>query len=483
MVRALNDRSNEILHDRQPLVLKWDDFKWPLMFLLSMAMMGLKFPLGYIFVPLILINRFRADRYDFLIMLTIFFGGFAFISENTLPVKPWDIGLIVAVAGAVFYRKDAVVRKTLFTIIVYGLCLILIATFSDESIMVQLRTIRNYLYFICFIIPLIVFAGRKFEIAEFFHHLFAYVAVICIFYVLDCFVVNGQIFVPCTHVWGGYEGVFYSPIIFSWGSFPRKYPPGLFIAVLAVYPFVRTYRFTGWQLLLVVLTFVATRTFTVITGFIFEYFCSLSKLTKLLKYLAVVLALGVVVYMVDAELPKDKENQESAMRIYSSVKQILDLREAVDDEDIAKLGSGRMGQAIPKVELVSEYGKEAVGLGFLHPELTTDPRYIIYNTYYIDSEKAEEVATGIEIEPAQVYVTCGYMGLILHILFFVLTYVYIRRYRYASYYLIVIATFFWFGLGGFAQLNAHDGLILASLAYGVVLLDVKNDDQEGAGEV
>ena len=36
---------------REPLNLTWADYRWPLLFLLSMSMMGLRFPLGYLLVP------------------------------------------------------------------------------------------------------------------------------------------------------------------------------------------------------------------------------------------------------------------------------------------------------------------------------------------------------------------------------------------------------------------------------------------------
>lgn len=471
MSMALKNNMIEPVGQRVSLTFAWADYKWPLMFLLSMSLMGLKFPLGYIFVPLIIINRFRTDRYDFLIMLIIFFGGYGLIGENTMPVKPWDIGFVVSIIAALLYRKNALIKKTLLLICMYAFCLFVIATFSDESMMVQLRTIRNYMCFIYFIIPIVVFAGQKFEIDIFFRHIIVYSVILCGFYIVDCFLINGHVLLPCTFIWSGAESVFYSPIIYNFGSFPRKYPPGLFIAVLAVFPLARCYKLAYWQLILIALAMGATRTFTIITGFIVEYFWSLSKLKQLLKYVFIILVLGVGIYVVDSLLPLKEDTEESALRVYSSVKQILDLREAVDDEDIAELGSGRLGQALPKLELVSEYGKTAVGLGFLHSELTTDPRYIIDNPYYTDVEKSEEVATGIEVEPLQVYISSGYVGLVIHVLFFVLTYLFIHKFRYSLYYFIVLFTLFWFGLGGFAQLNAHDGLFLCGLAYGIVLLD------------
>ncbi len=460
--------------ERRLLDLKWADYTWPLLFLLSMAMMGLKFPLGYLLVPIILINRFRVDRYDFLIMLTIFFGGYGLIGEGTLPVKTWDLAFVASVIGALVYRKDQLVKNVLWLIVGYAVLLLFIASFSDERMMVQIRTIRGYLYFIYFVIPLIVFAGRTFNILVFFKKLMPYVICLCVFYVCDAFVFNGHILLPCTFSWTGDESVFYNPTLYGFATFPRIYPPGLFIAVLAVYPIVRLYRLCRWQFILFFMALGATRTFTVISGFLAEYVLSMPNLGKVVRYGVGVVVVLLAVYGLDAILPADNENGDSALRIYSSVQQVMNLEVAQDDEDIAELGSGRLGQAIPKIELVSEFNKELVGLGFLHPQLTTNTKYIIDNPFYNDQEKAEEVATGIEVEPLQVYVSCGFIGLIVHVLFFVATFLLIRKMPYSFYYLTVLFGLFWFGLGGFAQLNTADGLLICSLAYSLVILDNRN---------
>ena len=96
--KALHNGSDPA-EERRPLRLAGHEYLWPLFFLLSMSMMGLRFPLGYLLVPIILISTFRRDRYDFLIMLTLFFGGFGLIGEGTMPVKPWDIAFVVSIIG------------------------------------------------------------------------------------------------------------------------------------------------------------------------------------------------------------------------------------------------------------------------------------------------------------------------------------------------------------------------------------------------
>lgn len=468
---------------RQPLELSWSDYRWPLIFLVSMSMMGLRFPLGYLLVPIILISSFRRDRYDFVIMLSLFFGGFGMIGESTMPVKPWDLGFVASIIGVLVLRKNMFEKKVVWMTVIYGALLIFLATFSDESIMVQFRTIRNYLFFFYFIIPIIIFRRQKFDIKEFFIHLMPFIVILFCYYVLDCYIFNGHFMLPCTYIWEGEESTFYNPCYYGFGFFPRIYPPGLFPAALAVYPIARFYKLPGWQWILSLFVLGATKTFTVISGLIAEYVIAMPNVKKTLRYAGFAFAFIGLLYLIDSALPLHGETQESTFRIYSSVKQITNLTSVQDDEDLAELGSGRLGQALPKFELIDELGKHATGLGFLHAELTTNPKYIIDNPFYLDTSRSEEVATGIEVEPLQVYLAAGYIGLIIHFAYIFMTYYFVRRFRYSFYYVTVLFALFWFGLGGFAPLNGPDGLILCSLAFSIVYLDQRShDEEEKAGE-
>lgn len=163
-------------------------------------------------------------------------------------------------------------------------------------------------------------------------------------------------------------------------------------------------------------------------------------------------------------------DSSSFFRIKSSIEQIQAVREAQDDEDIAEFGSGRIAEALPKLEMVNHYNRNWTGLGFIHPQLTTNTKYIINNEYYKDQSENEEAATGIEIEFLQVYITVGYLGLIAYFLFFGSTYAMIRKYRYSRYYLSVLIIVFWFSLGGFTGFTMSHGQIILGLAFAATLL-------------
>lgn len=479
----IHDKSTsyDSVEQRKPIEMTWSDYKWPLLFLLSMSMIGLAFPLGFIFVPLLLINRFRENRYDFLIMLTIVLGGFGFTAEGSYPVKSFDVAFLLSVILILVHRNRGIINKTVITWVVYCLFIIFISTFSDERFLIQFRLMRYTFLFSCFIIPIVCFTAKEFEIQKFFKALIPYVIIICIFYILDGLIICGFVFLPRTPLWGSIpESYFYSPIVFGFPSMVRKYPQGLILLALVVFPVSKFYRLRWWHWVLFIGACIACQTFTVISGIFVGYLVSVVNIRTILKYIMAVPLLLITIYFIDSFLPVTRGDggEESFLRIKSSVDQVIELADIKDDIDLANFGSGRIGQALPKIELVNILDKELTGLGFLHPQLTTDPKYIIFNEYYLNSEKSEEVATQlIETEVLQVYVTTGYLGLIAYFIFYPLTYFYVRRYKYSRYYLTVLVMTFWFGMGAYGGWTACDGQILLTLAYGVTILSERRESE------
>lgn len=460
---------------RRPYVeLPSRDWGLAIFFLLGMSMIGLRFPLGYLLVPGLMIWSWRKSRIDFIIQTTILCGSYALVGEHSFPVKMEDVALAISILGIFIYRKPSLVSKIVVAWALYAFVLLFLAMFSDETMLIQIRIIRPWLAFIFFIIPLMCFAGQKFDIKLFFKKLVPYCLTLCAFYILDGFVISGHIFIPHSYIFlandTSYEPSFWAPAIEAFGTFPRKYPPGLFLMALIVMPLSRYYRFRWYQWLLVIGALLAAKTFTVIVALLFGYMVFQPNIGKKLGYAIFGLVLLTVGYAVDSTLPINPDNDNSTLRIKSSIDQIFALDEAQNDEDLAEAGSGRIGQALPKFELMYHYGKEWTGIGFLHPELTKMTKYIIINEYYTDIERNQEVATGIEVLPLQVFLTVGYIGLIIHFAFYIYLYVVIRRLRYSIYFLAVEVVNFIFGLGGFAGWTQPMGLYLMALAMAAVLL-------------
>lgn len=446
-----------------------------LIFLLCMSMMGLKFPPAYLFVPLILIRSLRKDHYDAAIQLTIFFGGYALIGEGTLPFKTDDVMLLASLVGIAAYRKPPLVRKVLFGLLLYAAAIIILASFSEESMSVQIRLIRYYLGFVYFIVPLMLFAGRRFDIEEFMRRLFPYAIIVCAFYAIDGYVLCAHILIPKSYIAGEGVSTFNDPTYYGFGNFPRKYPPGLFLIGLIIWPIANRYRIRWYHWLMILVALLASKTFTLILAIALCLMLFQAKAKRLLGYAITAVVLLTVGYMVDSTMPINSETGESTLRIKSSLDQIFVLDEAQDDEDLSEAGSGRIAQALPKLELLYRYDKQWTGLGFLHPELTKNTKYIIENEYYTDVERNIEVATGIEIAPLQVFLTIGYIGLIIHMIFFIWLYVVIRKLRYSKYFLSVMVFVFIVSLGGTMGWNSTTGLLLMGLIYAAVLLANKDE--------
>ncbi len=474
---AITDAPAKALKERRPLLAApRGSWPWAVAFLLSMAALGLLFYPAVIVLLFILVNRFRANRYEFTVQLTLLLGGFAMIEPAVTGYNLAYLAFALGVGCMFILRKKGLFKKAVMAWLAYTAVLVAIAFVSEESITKQYGPLIGYCTFIYFAVPVALFSGRDFDYDKFVRAVLPYAIVMCIFYILDAFVLSGWVLVPRSHNYLGGSTAFYD---LAWQPFSgrmiRKYPPGLYILVLLMYPLARKYRLPLWQWAVILLGLVSTQTFTFISGVVVIYVLMQASFKRILLYVALGIAGGVALYYIDGSLAytNDELRQESPMRIYTSVNQILDLTEAVDDEDLAEFGSGRIGQAIPKLELLYQLGYQWKGLGFLS-ENTDNPKFIVENEYYLDKSEAIEVATGIEITALQALITIGYIGLAAHILFLAYLVWIVRRCRYHGYFVTVLVTFLWLGMGGFEGLIFPMGLELAGLAFAVVLLANKS---------
>ena len=94
---------------------------------------------------------------------------------------------------------------------------------------------------------------------------------------------------------------------------------------------------------------------------------------------------------------------------------------------------GARAPTTPNGNLLSRLNRQWLGFGFLHPELTTNPKYAITNEYYTDTSRSEEVATAVEVTQVQTIFDIGFVGLLVQTAFYVGLYFMIRRLRHSSY--------------------------------------------------
>lgn len=444
---------------------------WTVLFMLSCSITGLELPFGYLFLLLILINRWKNNRYDFIVQTMILTGGFG-LTNKSLLLDLGVLGFLAAMVLLMLYRKPRIVKQTLCIIGAYFVFLLIIASFSDERMRVQLLLMRHYLTFIYFLVPVAAFHDREFDIMKFWQRMLPYMIVMSCFYIFDGFVIRGCYLLPATSVWGAVVDFAHPLTGFPLGIV-RVMPHGMTLIAICLFPLARYYKLKPWMWVVIIFGLLATKTFTVMTGCIIFYIVLSGHAMKLVKYgiLAIVVAVGA--YFLDRAItPKlTFQTQNSTLRIYSSVQQFIRIYENFDDEEaVADFASGRMAQIIPKFELISRYHKEAVGLGFLHPSLTTNRKYEIYNRYYQNNAKSYEKATTIEVAPAQIYLNTGYIGLIGNFLYLLALWLLVRKLPYSGYFGSVMLFLSFTGISGISALIQITGNSMLGTAFAAVLL-------------
>lgn len=452
------------------------DWIIPLAFLLSMSMLGLEFPFAYLFITCVMAYSFFKNRYDFLIQCTLLFGVFGFYDENvSFPFKLADVALIISIIGAFILRKDKLLWKLLLACLAYICILFLIASMSAESMIIQIRRLRQYLHILYFIFPLLVFANRDFNIMCLFKRLFLYASVIAIFYVLDSLVFCEHIFMPRT-TWGTLTYETLTIDIFD--KFERIYPPGLYITALLLFPLLFIYKLPVKYWIILSMGLICTKTLSVICGLIITWILFYGSLRNKLKNLFIVFCLFVVGAIIDT-------NIGGQLRIAQFIDQFVTIANAgsVEDlvsdniEELAEFGTGRGAQIIPKLEVLTSTKKQLFGFGFLHDKLTTNDDYIIHNEFYSDQSSAEEVTSFVEVSQIQTILDIGIIGLLLQSLFYFYLYWLIRKCKYKNFYFSTLICISLFGIGGFAGLNQPHGLLLLGLSLGCIVLNDKKEKQ------
>ncbi|MDE6145614.1 MAG: hypothetical protein K2O38_04860 [Muribaculaceae bacterium] len=435
-------------------------------FLLLCSLAGLKFYPALIFIALLLISRvrWRKDRYFFLVEFIIFCTGSGLVGYSTYAVRPCDFAFIFAAIGIMIYRKNGLVRRITLAMLAYFAVLFILAFMSIEPMKNQITQIRYYLLIIGFFIPLVTFADKDFDFRRLMYVIILHALAICGFYVIDTFVLTGFILTPGSHSWG--VSTITAPVIATF-TLTRHYPPGLYWLLLLIIPLnYKLMRLRWYHWALIALALVSSRTNSLLFALIVCFVFFRPKIRQVMIY-TVIGAVGLTgLYLTDKAIG-------GSLRLADNIESFGMLSTAVDEEDIADFGSGRVAQILPKWELLYDLKREWIGFGFLNREKTTNPIFQIENQYYSDQSKAEEAATGVEVTEIQTILDVGFIGLIAQMAFYIGVYFMIRRLRYSNYYLCLLVGFEVLGVGGFAGLNGiqYSLLILGMILGGIILAD------------
>lgn len=454
--------------------------RWPYAvgFMLSMSALGLRFYPALLVIALLMAQSWRNSRYDFVIQLMLLLGGYGFISSSITGINLGQIGFLLGLIFAIIMRKTVPVKKIVAYIAAYFVIMWCLALYDDESIRHQWSTINIFAEVIFFTVPLSIFASRRFDYNHFVRAVFPYAMTACVFYILDAFIFSGWVLVPNVHSWGSVSA-FYDLVWYPLsGIIVRKYPPGLYILTLLIVPVARQYRLKWWQWAVIILAILSTQTASFISGMVLIFALVQGGVIKTLKYLAIVLIAGTGLYFVDDSMgyyDNEYGYYNSPLRISSTVRQFTELMDVADNvnadaEDIADFGSGRVAQMVPALEYIEKMGYEWHGLGFLNNKRTDVAAYQIENEFFKDQEQSATSIGAIEVTVLRVFVYGGYIGLLAHILLYVLLYLIVRRMPHSGYFLCVMCAFVWFGLGGFEGLATQMSLTMVAVALTVPLL-------------
>lgn len=462
--------------EKEPLQFVSQEIKRAFWFLITLSLLGLQFPPAYAFLLMALISSYTRDKYDFLIQLTIIWYGFGFFNhEEVFHFKVMDIALVISMIAAIkFYHCDERLKRLLIFTFAYFAVLFVFAFLSDEVLSIQMRHLREYMMIIYFMFPLLVLRGCEFDIKVFYRKFITYAFLVALFYCIDCFILGANILVPRTYMHEELYSTYYK--IYHWGIFFRKYPPGLLLLALCIFPMVKFYTLRVKHIAVFALALIATRTISVIGGIVFTILCFMGNFKMLLKYMCFAIVLFFIAYYVD-------EKMGGELRIVQLVEQFEALSNPDDVEKLADFGTGRMAQLIPKVALLWSMDRQYIGFGFLSRELTTNPKYIIENPFYIGTEDEVEVATGVEISVAQTILDIGIIGLILQTFYYLAIYFWVLRpMSYSKSYLMTLLCISIIGIGGFSGLGTGSGLLLLGLNIAIIFLADKqlhkNEDYE-----
>lgn len=436
-------------------------------FLITLSLLGLEFPIAYLLLPVVLFSSFIRNRYDFLIQFTILCGSYGFFNEDTtFPFKWMDIALLLSIITIAIYRRDKTLNKLLLFTGGYFAVLFALALLSSESLMIQIRRMREYWGIIYFMFPLLIFAREDFDIKIFYRKILTYAYILGIFYIIDSFIFGGNILVPNTFTYSGHYSTYYKFYCYP-GSFPRKYPHGIFIWALCIFPLLRIYSLQIKHIVVFILTLLACRTFSIIGGLLLTTLFFMGSAVKTLKYIGIGILLFIAGFYVDKAIG-------GSLRIQQLVEQFEVFKNPDDPELLIKFGTGRMAQIIPKIDHMLYTGKQYVGFGFLHDELSKGHEFMITNEFYSDVTQSEESVARVEMTQIQTLLDVGLIGLLIQTFYFLAIYFWILRpMPYSQSYLIVLICISLFGVGGFTGVTTHYGLLLLGITTGTILLSYK----------
>lgn len=434
------------------IYLKSFNYKRPLLFLLSLSIVGYGVPvLGQVFVIGLLSESFYNKKYDFLIQLVILMGGWSFFGlEQFIPgIKLYDvfIPILVTMFVCINNTKEILRIKEIIFLFLFGIFVLILS--SDESVLSQLNGYRHFFGILTFTLPLLLFKNRRFSIEYLLKRLTAYSIIIAVMVIVQAFIKTPVFFHNLTG--------FTSGGIISSSFFARIYPPPLIIITLSLF-YRKFVNYTPNIKILFFVAYLVTVTNTLwiaVLTILLMHKLSLKNPTKLAKIFFIITAFFFI----------DKATPEIDFRFYSSYVRI---NNAIVTKQYENLGTGRMAQALPSIDYIIKNKKQLTGIGLLTKEKGGD-KYMIEKEY--DSATQEEFIGAIEITPISIWINLGFIGLGWIILFHGLLLFRLSKYKLFDWVKEIVIFFIIMGIGGFYGLQYIESYLVIGFVVGFVLLD------------
>ncbi len=459
-----------VLKDKPVLRIPARDWVWPILFMLGLSLTGLRFPLGWILLFVCLVDRLMHDRYDFLIMLTIMFGGYNTVNSDDIYFTHQRFIVFGCILLMMFLRKYPLIKKLMLGWVAYFAVLLAMAMCSEESMSVQIMSMCNYLTVCWFVVPLAVFANRDFDMDTLIRRLFPYAMIFCLYYFLDSCIMCADFFMPrdlarTNQIKPTFNTIHIYPFRFWW---LRLWPPGLYWLMLLVVPVIYKYRLPKWMWVAVILALAVSRTFNMYLTLLFLFLLFLPKKTQIVRLCSIGFVLFACLYLVDASMGTS-EDGVTKLRIKSHIDQLFIMQNAQDEEDMAKAGTGRAARIIPKMIHLYEENREWTGWGFLSWN-STNPKFYIHNELMLDPDYQDDLITGVECAPLELLLNAGYIGLAAGIVFYIFLWFCVRGLKYSAFFKAPLIAFTILGLTGLSGLIFPAGNLIVGLALGCVVL-------------
>ena len=243
----------------------------------------------------------------------------------------------------------------------------------------------------------------------------------------------------------------------------------MFILALCIFPILKFYSLQAKHIIVFALSLVVCRTFSVIGGIVLTFLFFTGNTLKTIKYIAIGIVIFIAGYYIDGAMG-------GQLRIQQLIKQFEVLKTPNDPELLIEFGTGRMAQILPKIAHMLSTGKQYTGFGFLHDDLSTANEFSITNEFYSDVSQSEETVARVEVTQIQTVLDVGLIGLLIQTFYYLAIYFWVLRpLPYSKSYLVVLVCISLFGIGGFAGLISHHGLLLLGLTIGTILLTAKQE--------